>query len=200
MLLLLKSETHVDGHNRGSSWVHDYIRRAAKFAAYKHQGQTRKDGKTPYISHPVRVANILGREAGVNDHELIAASLLHDTLEDTHTTRDELAAAFGRRVADLVVELTNGNARPNDKHAWQLAHELSAGAAMIKIADKTANLRDIITAPPVKWSAEKKRRYFEQARELVQKIGEAHQGLADLFEATYLDGVAKIAQANCNKL
>lgn len=187
-LLLLKSESHVAGHLRDGTWVRDYVRRAAHFAAGKHKGQYRKDGRTPYISHPVRAANILAREGGVDDPELIAATFFHDLLEDTESTHSELASEFGQRVADLVKELTNPTS--GDKKAAQLAKEYSPAAATIKIADKIANLRDILSAPPPDWDAARKRRYFEHANELVQRIGRHHPRLAAVFRQVYDHGMS----------
>lgn len=194
MLLLLKSETRVAGHARGDAWVHDYIRRSAKFSAAKHKGQMRKDGKTPYINHPVTVANILAREGGSGDHQEIAAAILHDTMEDTDTSHEELAREFGQPVADLVRELTNDPKAP-DKHASQLdkAALLSESAARVKMADKIANLRDIISRPPTKWSTERKLRYFAEAREVVGRLAWASPTLAAVFARVYDDGVASLS-------
>lgn len=187
-MLLLKSE-YVAGHYRNGEW----IRGAAKFAAEKHSGQFRKDKKTRYINHPVSVANILAREGGVEDHELIAAGLLHDTREDTETTRDEIAERFGERVADLVEELTNDHGS-GDKHAWQLAHELSRGASIIKIADKLHNMRDVSSNPPPGWSTEKKLKKLGQWREVVAKLAPAHPVLAATFEREYQAAAAALAK------
>lgn len=193
MILLLKAEHRVAAHRRGGTWVREYLRGAAYFSAARHAGQTRKDGRTPYISHPVTVANILAREGGVEDHEVIAAGLLHDTIEDTDTTHRELVERFGRRVADMVLELSNPPGLSGDEaKAKQLQANYSPGAATVKIADKTANVRDIATAPPPHWTHAKRRRYVEHADQLVQRIGVVHPVLRAVFDAARDDALKKI--------
>src|SRR5687768_13721156 len=82
--------------------------RAAAFAALKHRDQRRKgQGATPYINHPLAVANVLANEARINDPVVLAAALLHDTVEDTETTHDELVAEFGVAIAGVVAEVTD---------------------------------------------------------------------------------------------
>jgi guanosine-3',5'-bis(diphosphate) 3'-pyrophosphohydrolase len=84
------------------------VLRAVQFAAHKHGDQRRKDAKaTPYINHPIALAEVLHTDGGVRDPAVIAAALLHDTIEDTETTCDELRGFFGEEVADTVVELTD---------------------------------------------------------------------------------------------
>lgn len=193
MILLLKAEHRVAAHRRGDTWVREYLRGAAYFAAARHAGQTRKDGRTPYISHPVTVANILAREGGVEDHEVIAASLLHDTIEDTATTHRELVERFGRRPADIVLELSNpAHLDGDDARALQLTKDYSRDAATVKIGDKTANVRDIANDPPPHWTRAKRRRYVEHADALVQRIGDAHPVLRAVFEAARDDAFKKI--------
>lgn len=84
------------------------VLRAAQFAAHKHRDQRRKDVKaTPYINHPINLAEVLHTDGGVHDPIVIAAALLHDTIEDTETTYDELRGIFGTSVADVVIEVTD---------------------------------------------------------------------------------------------
>lgn len=84
--------------------------KALKFASIKHQNQRRKQpGDIPYINHPIDVANILV-EAGVKDHEILAAALLHDTIEDTNTTEEELEKEFGSHIKNIVLECTDNKA------------------------------------------------------------------------------------------
>ena len=86
----------------------DLVLRAADFAAHRHRGQLRKDeAGSPYINHPLRVARLLSSVGGVRDPEVLAAALLHDTVEDTATSADEIAEAFGARVRDLVLEVSD---------------------------------------------------------------------------------------------
>jgi guanosine-3',5'-bis(diphosphate) 3'-pyrophosphohydrolase len=88
------------------------VLRALEFAAEKHRGQVRKDADaTPYIQHPIALATLLW-QAGIQDAEVLAAAILHDTVEDTPTTHDELEKHFNRTVADLVAEVTDDKRQP----------------------------------------------------------------------------------------
>jgi guanosine-3',5'-bis(diphosphate) 3'-pyrophosphohydrolase len=113
------------------------------------------------------------------------AGLLHDTIEDTGTTRDELAAVFGEDVASLVLEVSDDTRRDRESRKRlqvESASRKSRRARMIKIADKIANLRSIAESPPVGWSARRKREYFAWAREVVAACGETNEVLERLFE------------------
>ncbi|HRQ04330.1 MAG TPA: HD domain-containing protein [Nitrosomonas halophila] len=184
MILLFKS--HVKGYTRGNTYVQDHFRRAAKFAADKHKGQMRKDGKTPYIAHPVQVASILNREAKVIDHVILLGALLHDTLEDTDTSFEELKAEFGPEVAKLVQEVTNDpNLSELDSKTAQIAKQWSPRAIKLKIADKTANLRDLVNAPPVGMHKDKKIEYADHARKVIESMKEHPEALKRLFDLAY---------------
>lgn len=186
MILLFKSD--VRGYvRRDGSVVRDHFRRAAQFAFKRHQGQFRGDGKTPYIMHPVTVAKILRHEGKVDDPVTLAAALLHDTIEDTGATHDQLARLFGKDVADVVLEVTNDNSLPKaaQKRA-QIEHGATRSdrANTLKIADKIANLRDIIAAPP-QWTPERKRGYFDHARQVVEAMKSPHPLLKQVFMMEY---------------
>ena len=84
------------------------IVKAAQFAAEKHRNQRRKDvDASPYINHPLALASVLAVEGGVETPEVICAALLHDTIEDTDTTVEELTALFGDRITGIVLEVTD---------------------------------------------------------------------------------------------
>ena len=86
---------------------------AIAFAADKHRNQRRKDPeRSPYINHPIALANLLVNEAGVEDQRVLLAAILHDTIEDTMTTEQELVRHFGKEVADIVIEVTDDKALP----------------------------------------------------------------------------------------
>lgn len=194
ILLFNKSLVYVRGHMRGGVTVRDHFRQADQFAERKHAGQLRKDGKTPYISHPRAVASILRDEAGITDLETLIAAVLHDTIEDTGVTHAEIAARFGPVVADTVAELTNDETLPKAQQKQaQIDHapHYSDRAAWIKTADKTSNLRDIIAAPPP-WSRERKREYYDHARRVVDAMGPRNALLRRLFETTYLTGINQL--------
>lgn len=198
MILLFKSVVHVAGHTRGGVYVKPYVRNADDFAARAHAGQFRKGKpgapKIPYIEHPRAVARILHDEAGITDPVTLQAALLHDTMEDCGVTHANLVAEFGHDVADVVAELTNDPTVPKEgKTAAQVekARKMSARAAAVKVADKTANLRDLVQSPP-DWPADRKRKYFDDAMQVVQAMGQPHPLLSQLFSSTYLSGIEKL--------
>jgi guanosine-3',5'-bis(diphosphate) 3'-pyrophosphohydrolase len=81
---------------------------AISFGAEKHRNQRRKDHQaSPYINHPIALATLLANEGDVNDVDVLQAAVLHDTIEDTNTTYEELQTRFGGRVADIVAEVTD---------------------------------------------------------------------------------------------
>ena len=128
------------------------VSEAAEFAARRHTGQQRKGrGDEPYINHLAEVANLLSKATNGEDPELVAAGWLHDTLEDTETTCEELAQRFGFRVAGLVDECTDDMSLPkSERRQRQIedAPDKSPGARLIKIADKISNIRARILPDP----------------------------------------------------
>jgi guanosine-3',5'-bis(diphosphate) 3'-pyrophosphohydrolase len=162
------------------------IARALDFAARRHAGQRRKGLKAePYVNHLAEVALLLAEATDGADPALVMAGLLHDTIEDTGTTRAELAEAFGDDVASLVVEVSDDTLQDRESRKRlqvESAPKKSRRARMIKIADKIANLRSIAESPPVGWSARRKREYFSWAREVVAACGETNETLEKLFE------------------
>ena len=165
------------------------ILKAAAFAANKHRDQRRKDAAaSPYINHPIALANILANEGGITDATVIVAALLHDTVEDTETTPAELQSVFGEEVAKVVMEVTDDKSLPKTRRKrLQVEHagQISARARLVKIADKIANLRDIATSPPKDWTLERRREYFDWAKEVVDGLGEVSPPLRGAFAAAY---------------
>jgi GTP diphosphokinase / guanosine-3',5'-bis(diphosphate) 3'-diphosphatase len=167
----------------------DLLLKALSFAAYKHRHQRRKGGKAiPYINHPIALADLLVRTAKINDPEIIATALLHDTVEDTCTTNKELKTKFGLVISELVAELTDDKSLPSEaRKRRQVEHAptLSPQARMVKLADKTCNLRDIVQDPPAKWSLKRKQQYFDWAKEVVDQIRGTHVELERAFDAAF---------------
>jgi GTP diphosphokinase / guanosine-3',5'-bis(diphosphate) 3'-diphosphatase len=165
---------------------------AVEFAASKHRMQRRKDqDASPYINHPVAVAHLLAHAGGVDDLVILQAAILHDTIEDTDTTYEELLVHFGREVADVVAEVTDDKSLPKDQRKQlQLEHapHKSTGAAMVKIADKTCNLRDIANAPPHDWTEDRKRDYFQWAKRVVDELPDVGQALRLRFDEAFQAG------------
>ena len=125
--------------------MEDLIARALAFAERKHAGQFRKDGVTPYVEHPKGVMAIVRDEFGVSRPEVLAAALLHDTIEDTTTDFDDLDGRFGRRVASWVAVLTKDKRLPEARREREYFESLRRGpleAKFCKIADSLHNLRD----------------------------------------------------------
>ena len=145
--------------------------RALDFAAKKHVHQRRKgELEEPYINHLADVTRLLAAATEGRDTVLVLAGLLHDTIEDTETTFDELEEEFGREVADLVAEVSDDKSlRKAERKRLQIEKTptKSDRAKMIKMADKTSNLRSIIQSPPKDWDLDRKREYFEWASAVV---------------------------------
>lgn len=165
---------------------------AIAFAADKHRSQRRKDHESsPYINHPIALANLLANEGGVEDERVLLAAVLHDTIEDTETTEQELVRLFGKEVADIVMEVTDDKALPKaERKRLQVEHaaHISRRAKLVKLADKICNLRDIAKSPPVGWSLERKREYFDWAKAVVNQLRGVHPGLEKLFDEAYSAG------------
>lgn len=167
------------------------LMKAAHFAAIKHTDQRRKgDRQEPYYNHLSDVGLILAEHTGGSDPALIATSLLHDTIEDTETTYEELVAEFGADIADLVREVTDDkNLEKAERKRLQIenAPKKSDRAKMIKIADKTSNLKSILHSPPAHWTEDRKREYFDWAAQVVNGC----RGICDNLEI-YFDNINAI--------
>jgi guanosine-3',5'-bis(diphosphate) 3'-pyrophosphohydrolase len=163
--------------------------KAVAFAAHKHKDQRRKDaGATPYINHPVALADILASECGVTDVEILCAAILHDTIEDTETTPEELTAAFGERVTKIVLEVTDDKSLPKqDRKDAQVAHApyLSTQARAVKLADKISNLRDVIKTPPPDWSLQRCQEYCDWCKRVIDGLRGKWLVLEAIFDKQY---------------
>lgn len=140
----------------------DKVIRAIQFASEKHRDQHRKNRtQAPYINHPIEVMAILSAY-GVEDPDVLAAAVLHDTVEDTNTTKKELIKHFGERVTSIVLECTDDKSLPKvDRKKAQVAKAAhkSTEAKLVKLADKLSNLRDLAVDPPKFWSEDRVRGY-----------------------------------------
>ncbi|CAJ3334256.1 HD domain-containing protein [Burkholderia pseudomallei] len=165
---------------------------AIAFAADKHRNQRRKDHEaSPYINHPIALANVLANEAGVEDERVLLAAVLHDTIEDTETTEQELVRLFGKEVTGIVMEVTDDKALPkSERKRLQIEHapHISRRAKLVKLADKICNLRDIAKSPPVGWSVERRQEYFDWAKAVVDQLRGTHPGLEQIFDEAYSAG------------
>lgn len=193
--VVLKANTEMEAEQIG------LILKALDFAASKHRNQRRKDREaSPYINHPIAVANLLWNVAGVTDTIVIVGAILHDTVEDTQTSFQELEQEFGQEVQYLVREVTDDKSLPQHKRKQlQIEHAafLSERAKLVKLADKISNLRDMIGSPPHDWSTERKQEYFEWGKNVVDQIRGIHAGLERIFDEVYQQGTAQLSNNSC---
>lgn len=161
------------------------IVRAALFAAHKHRDQRRKDdAASPYINHPLALASVLAVEGGITDAATLCAALLHDTIEDTETTGDEIEREFGPEVRHLVEQVTDDKSLPKaQRKLAQVEHaaHISDKAKRVKLADKICNLRDVALTPPAAWPIERRREYFDWAKSVIDRL----RGVDPRLEATF---------------
>jgi len=164
------------------------VSEAADFAARRHSGMARKGrGNEPYVNHLAEVANLLATATDGTDAELVAAGWLHDTIEDTETTREGLAQMFGERVATLVVEVTDDMTLPKDqRRQMQIvdAPKKSPAAKLIKTADKISNIRARILPRPSHDELEDLIDYLAWAEKVVAGCRGVNAALDRTFNAT----------------
>jgi len=164
---------------------------ALHFAADKHRDQRRKGVEaSPYINHLIEVTELLARVGGITDIVTLQAAILHDTLEDTQTTPEELEAAFGPAVRQVVEEVTDNKQLPKaERKRLQIEHasHLSARAKRVKLADKISNVRSIIHTPPAEWSLERKREYLDWSERVVAGC----RGCNAALEQAYAEALAE---------
>jgi GTP diphosphokinase / guanosine-3',5'-bis(diphosphate) 3'-diphosphatase len=162
------------------------ILHAVKFAADKHRHQRRKGTEElPYINHPVEVAEMLWTRGGVRDISIIVAAMLHDTIEDTDATPEEIGRRFGEDVLSLVLEVSDDKSLPKAvRKQLQIEHapHISKGAKQIKMADKIMNIRDITHAPPVDWSLERRAEYLEWSDRVLGGLRGANKELEEYYD------------------
>lgn len=170
-------ESLLSIYQSGDGFIHRDISRifeATQFAAKKHQGQLRiNEVGAPYIIHPIGVARYLLQIGQVRDPDVIIAALLHDTVEDTDTTFEEIESLFGSRVCGFVAEVTDDKDLPKaERKRLQIerAPSKTAGAAEIKLADKLYNLTDLFNDPITGWPKERIDAYFVWAWDVVDNL------------------------------
>lgn len=183
----------VQAYELGQGMIADDLTRILEviaFAANKHSQQKRKGGlNCPYIIHPIGVAHILLTTGQVRDPDILMGAILHDTVEDTDTTFQEIEDRFGSRITEFVKEVTDNKSLPQqERKDLQISNapHKSAGAAQIKLADKLYNLRDLMQSPPSDWSQERIDRYFIWAKAVTDGLpwvnGNLKAALNKIFE------------------
>ena len=161
--------------------------KALVFAADKHKNQRRKDADaSPYINHPIALANILVNEGGVTDINVLCGAILHDTIEDTETTKEELIQQFGEKITSIVLDVTDDKTLlkaerklKQIEHASHASHE----AKLVKLADKISNMRDILASPPRDWTEDRKKEYFDWAGKVIDQIRGTNSKLENIFDS-----------------
>jgi guanosine-3',5'-bis(diphosphate) 3'-pyrophosphohydrolase len=161
--------------------------KATRFAADRHRNQRRKDADaSPYINHPIALANVLANEGGITDPAVLCGALLHDTIEDTKTTADELRAEFGEEITAIVLDVTDDKSIKDKARRKELqvehAPHILPKAKLVKLADKICNLRDIAATPPSNWSRERKAEYFDWAARVIAGVRGTHPKLEAIFD------------------
>jgi len=165
---------------------------ALTFAAERHSQQRRKDSHaSPYINHPIQVAELLWRVGGVREINTLVAAVLHDTVEDTGTQPEELRERFGEAVLALVLEVTDDKRLPKaERKRLQVvnASHKSNAARQIKLADKACNVRDITRTPPADWPLERKREYLAWSKQVVDGLRGPNPALEAYYDQVQAEG------------
>lgn len=159
---------------------------AIHFAAKKHTKQRRKGAdEEPYINHPLEVVNLLVNTGGVTETEILIAAVLHDTVEDTDVTKEEIAERFGQNISEIVMELTDDKSLPKavrkEKQVEDAPH-ISDAAKQIKICDKISNIRDVLENPPDGWSDERRLEYVNWGERVVNGLRGVNPDLENHFD------------------
>ena len=143
------------------------ITRALHFAAERHSNHRRKgQAQEPYVNHLAEVSELVADATEGKDVNLIAAALLHDTIEDTETSSDELVATFNNDIAQLLADVTDDKSLPKqDRKYLQVVNSRAQNmrVKLLKLADKTSNLRSLANSPPENWNTEQKQAYIDWA-------------------------------------
>jgi len=172
--------------------------KALNFSAEKHRNQRRKDERaSPYINHPIEVANVLWTVGDIYDIVTIVGALLHDTIEDTNTTPEEIRLNFGEDILALILEVTDDKSLPKQERKLkqiEKASLLSDRARQIKLADKICNINDIANFPPRHWSCQRRVEYLAWADSVIAGLRGANVKLEKHFDEVLANAQKKLAQ------
>ena len=166
--------------------------KAIRFSAGKHRNQRRRDSvKSPYINHPIEVVQVLWNVGEVRDVDILIAAILHDTIEDTNTSPEEIRDNFGEKVLSLVLEVTDDKSLPKaERKRLQIetASQKSHGAKLIKLADKCSNIRDLLALPPENWSLERRQEYLLWSEQVVAGLRGTNPALEEYYDHELASG------------
>lgn len=161
--------------------------KALRYAAKAHRDQRRKGARqAPYINHPIDLMHLLWNEGGVRDENILCAALLHDTIEDTTVSYEDLRREFGSDIANLVHEVTDDKSlAKEERKRLQVQHAAhkSLQARQIKLADKISNVRDVVSDPPKGWPKERIINYIHWARDVATGLRGSNQALEAVLAA-----------------
>ncbi|MBL8204992.1 MAG: bifunctional (p)ppGpp synthetase/guanosine-3',5'-bis(diphosphate) 3'-pyrophosphohydrolase [Blastocatellia bacterium] len=171
---------------------------ALHFAAIKHSEQRRKDVEaSPYINHPIEVAETIARIGQVTDLVVLQSAILHDTIEDTMTTGEEIERLFGLEVRRVVEEVTDDKSLPKaERKRLQIEHapHLSLRAQLVKLADKISNIRAVTEAPPADWSLDRRLEYLDWTENVVAGLRGCNANLEALYDQLLQQGRARLVR------
>jgi guanosine-3',5'-bis(diphosphate) 3'-pyrophosphohydrolase len=174
------------------------LARAWNFSAQRHSNQKRKgEAQEPYVNHLAEVAELVAIATNGLDANLVAAAVLHDTVEDTNTLPAELASVFNVDIADLVGEVTDDKSLGKaERKKLQIQHAASKSdrAKVIKLADKTSNLRSLVKSPPVNWNLQRRQEYLDWALDVAKGL----RGVNTWLEAQFDEAAQQLAES-CRK-
>lgn len=177
--------------------LHQSLRRitdAYDFASRRHTGQTRKGKmREPYINHVADVAARLARSPQATE-EMILAAILHDVVEDTDATLNEVAQRFGPQVAAYVQEVTDDMSLPREERRRRQVEEAprkSDGAKRIKLADKASNLAALVESPPQEWDRQRLDDYLGWAC----RVAAGLRGVDPVLEVAFDEAAERAAAA-----
>jgi guanosine-3',5'-bis(diphosphate) 3'-pyrophosphohydrolase len=167
------------------------LTKALAFAAGKHRHQRRKDEHaSPYINHPIQLMDVLTGIGRIEDVPTLIAALLHDTIEDTHTSYEELKIYFGKEIADIVMEVTDDPALTKEGRRQELvlkSSSFSRKAKLVKLADLITNVNDVLFNESANWSLERRRAYVEWANKVVEGLRGTSSPLEAKFDSLYAE-------------
>jgi guanosine-3',5'-bis(diphosphate) 3'-pyrophosphohydrolase len=160
---------------------------AVDFAADKHKFQRRKgqNEMIPYINHPLQIARLIAEHYGTQNTDLLVAAILHDIIEDTETTPEEIEEKFGSHVKDIVLEVSDDkNLNKADRKRLQVENSprISGEGKIIKLADKICNVKDITAFPPKGWDNERIIEYIRWSRSVINGVKGVNKKMEEIFE------------------
>jgi guanosine-3',5'-bis(diphosphate) 3'-pyrophosphohydrolase len=176
------------------------ILRSLRFSATKHKDQRRKNiESSPYINHPIEVAELLHTVGEVCDVPTLVAALLHDTIEDTKTSPDEIRSLCGEEVLSIVLEVTDDKSlSKEDRKRLQIetSPKKSTAAKQVKLADKICNVRDVTSSPPHWWSLDRRAEYLDWTQQVVAGLRGANPALERLYDEALVTGRTQLEAEN----